>query len=110
RDAMNIAELEQAWRRHEGISFPARCYGVSVGGMKLRLLHSECGGLILTYLQTNGTLGSRQRIRIRELRSLVESALALIELEEDRGYFQEHVKMLDGIIARLAEEENESGS
>jgi len=52
--------IKQLWEQHERRPFPAGCRGKEVQGLSLTMLESEIGGLILSFINTEGVLSSRQ--------------------------------------------------
>lgn len=85
---MDLKNIEQRWEEHEAKPFPVGHRTKVVAGQNLTLLHSETAGYILSYLQTNGSLGSRQRIALEGCLSTLKTVEEELE-GEGKQYFQE---------------------
>jgi hypothetical protein len=99
---VDLKSIEHEWTEIEKTPFPSGHRGKSVHGLDLTSLESEAGGLVLTYVQSEGKLGARQLYYIRD----IEANLAKIvpELNDSgRTYFERLRKLLAQIIQNIPE-------
>ena len=85
---MDLKSIEQQWLAHEAKPFPTGHRAKIIAGQNLTLLHSETAGYILSFLQTNGSLGSRQRIALEQCLGQLNAINEELDEEASR-YFQE---------------------
>lgn len=95
-------EIRKLWETHEARLFPSGHRTKEIGGVSLTLLESEIGGLVLTYLNTEGTLGRRQLKNLHD--SNRKLSVALNDLEGDaKDYFTALQKIVKILIDKLPE-------
>jgi hypothetical protein len=62
----NYELVKTKWEAFEQKRFPLGNRSVQCGGQSITALHSEVAGFIIAYLQTSGSLGSRQRLTLQK--------------------------------------------
>ena len=98
--------FDEIQQRHEALlatPFPSGHRMKTVGDTTLGLIQSEVAGFILTYVETNGSLGTRQRVALKETLGVLADALQDLS-GEAKEYFQE-LKVLGEMVLKDAHDQ-----
>ncbi len=93
-DPKVIQEISTRWNALEAKPFPDGYRAKSLGEKSFTLFQSEVAGFIMAYIQTDGSLGARQRIAIEK---------AIQELDEVLPELTDEAKEYFGELKELAE-------
>ncbi|MCB0328025.1 MAG: hypothetical protein KDD70_00135 [Bdellovibrionales bacterium] len=90
-------EIKDRYEKFLAAPFPMGHRSKMVGNRSLALVQSELGGFILTYLQTSGSLGSRQRISMEQTVADLKAAMSDFA-EEGQTFFSELVSISEMVL------------
>lgn len=84
--------VKERYEKQLAAPFPAGLRGHWFGDKTATLLQSEIGGFVLTYLETNGSLGSRQRAALQQNVLILKSGLSELP-PEGQTFFSELIEI-----------------
>ncbi|MCB0319614.1 MAG: hypothetical protein KDD60_01735 [Bdellovibrionales bacterium] len=96
-NGMTLDAIASRWSALENRGLPDGHFKFSVNGRSVTLVQSEIAGMILTYLQTNGSLGSRQRSALQSLIKELESGLSTMN-DDCKSYFGDLLSIAGDVL------------
>lgn len=94
---MDIDKLQSRWNQFERKSFPLGHRTKMIGSRNLTVFSSEIGGLILSFINSDGMLGGRQSMVVEEIAKSRNTVEAELESADARQYFAELFDMLQEV-------------
>jgi len=90
-----LSTINKLWSEHESTPFPMGHRAEIGEGINLTSLESQAGGIILSYVATEGKLGSYQKTQLEKFARQFKEVEGLLKSDEARTYFSNLLKIIE---------------